>query len=724
MATLSPPPKLQFLDQNGAPLVGGKLWTYAAGTTTLLTTYVDSAGVTPNTNPIILDERGEADVWLGSSLYKFRLTTSADVDVFTVDNIGASATLASLSGSGGSALVGFIQSGASAVAQTVQYRLREDIYLTDFLATDWDSSTVTNTAWAAALAECVAQGKALYVPGSTNYYRVTAAITVPSGVHIHGDGYNSVVRQVTVDQNLFVCAGQNEFSGLHLQGCNLDTVTDPDGNCGIYALNVDNISVHNNWFSRFYASATHFQGCYNIRVQENVFFQNNWPQNPTYEPSFRACADISFSSIYASAQTGGRLIATGNYHFGQMSAAIFFNGAAGDQGAIIANNYIQPLDASGDPILTGMNNRHGIAVNYGSDAATRDTLVSVQNNIIRYVRWAGIYCQTADGQNTGAVVIDSNVIDHTGISDTETLGGGIRVATGTGAPIIISNNSITEHQSTVTGGITIQSTYASPAGGRVTVQGNAITRCLGFGVDLVQICVNVDIFDNQIIDCGLNDIIFEQNATVQADAYRIRIMRNRIYRTNAATYSLWIYGGVVNAYTVVIQDNWIVGNSKTTPTTAVNSAIYFASTNSMGFFQVKGNHIEKFYRAITAGGYFPAGRHFNNLVIDGNDFLDCSIGVDFSAIANTATILVTNSTWNGVTNNFGTALLSGYPCLYEGVRNGALMNVNAAAAPTTGTWIDGDAWTHTAPATGSPPGGVCTTPGATGVFVFTNLANL
>jgi hypothetical protein len=89
MATtsLSPPPKLQFFDLNGAPLVGGQLYTYAAGTTTPLATYTDSTGVSANTNPIILDSRGEANVWLGTASYKLALYTSAGVLIWTVDNI-------------------------------------------------------------------------------------------------------------------------------------------------------------------------------------------------------------------------------------------------------------------------------------------------------------------------------------------------------------------------------------------------------------------------------------------------------------------------------------------------------------------------------------------------------------------------------------------------------------------------------------------------------------
>ena len=92
MATtsLSPTPKLQFFDLNGAPLSGGLLYTYAAGTTTPLASYTDSTGLIANTNPIVLDSRGEANVWLGADIYKFALYTSAGVLIWTVDNINGS----------------------------------------------------------------------------------------------------------------------------------------------------------------------------------------------------------------------------------------------------------------------------------------------------------------------------------------------------------------------------------------------------------------------------------------------------------------------------------------------------------------------------------------------------------------------------------------------------------------------------------------------------------
>ena len=97
MTTLTPTPKQQFLDANGNPLSGGKVYTYAAGTTTPLATYTDQGGSTPNTNPVILDSRGEAAIWLGTAAYKFKLTTSAEAEIWTVDSI-AGATITTQKG--------------------------------------------------------------------------------------------------------------------------------------------------------------------------------------------------------------------------------------------------------------------------------------------------------------------------------------------------------------------------------------------------------------------------------------------------------------------------------------------------------------------------------------------------------------------------------------------------------------------------------------------------
>lgn len=80
--------KARFFDRCGKPLVGGKVYTYEANTTTAKTTYKDPYGLTPNTNPIILDAAGEADIYLDGT-YRIRITDRNDVLVNDVSKIGS-----------------------------------------------------------------------------------------------------------------------------------------------------------------------------------------------------------------------------------------------------------------------------------------------------------------------------------------------------------------------------------------------------------------------------------------------------------------------------------------------------------------------------------------------------------------------------------------------------------------------------------------------------------
>lgn len=89
MADLLPVIRQRFFDANGNPLAGGKLFSYIAGTSTPKVTYLDFAG-TPNTNPVILDANGEANVRITTGYYKFVLKDANDVVLDTVDQVSLS----------------------------------------------------------------------------------------------------------------------------------------------------------------------------------------------------------------------------------------------------------------------------------------------------------------------------------------------------------------------------------------------------------------------------------------------------------------------------------------------------------------------------------------------------------------------------------------------------------------------------------------------------------
>jgi len=83
---LAPVVRQRFFDDEGQPLAYGKLYTYQAGSSTPLTTYLDKDG-TPNENPVTLDAAGYADIWIGSRSYKFVLQDSDGNEIWTQDDI-------------------------------------------------------------------------------------------------------------------------------------------------------------------------------------------------------------------------------------------------------------------------------------------------------------------------------------------------------------------------------------------------------------------------------------------------------------------------------------------------------------------------------------------------------------------------------------------------------------------------------------------------------------
>jgi hypothetical protein len=78
------------LDNNGLPLSGGMVYWYLAGTTTPTIVYSESSGSVANTNPVLLNTRGEPvnPIWLqAGQTYKAILNDSLGNLIRTIDNI-------------------------------------------------------------------------------------------------------------------------------------------------------------------------------------------------------------------------------------------------------------------------------------------------------------------------------------------------------------------------------------------------------------------------------------------------------------------------------------------------------------------------------------------------------------------------------------------------------------------------------------------------------------
>jgi hypothetical protein len=197
----------QFFTNSGNVLTGGKIYTYAAGTTTPQQTYTSFSGVTLHSNPIILDAAGRVpggEIWLSEDIsYKFVLKDSNDVLIGTYDNIDSLYVGTALANTTdpalGDALVGFRQSNASgnltgAVGRTVHQKFQESVSVKDFGAVG-DGTTDDSAAFQAAINFLASQNDAsLYIPSGIYRLATRVSATFSAGSYsIFGDGASSII---------------------------------------------------------------------------------------------------------------------------------------------------------------------------------------------------------------------------------------------------------------------------------------------------------------------------------------------------------------------------------------------------------------------------------------------------------------------------------------------------------------------------------------------------
>lgn len=84
--TLLLAPKFRAFDLAGAPLSGGKVYIYEAGTTTAKSSYTTAQMAAANTWPVVLDSNGQADVWV-SGPFKAVVTDADGVQLYTQDSL-------------------------------------------------------------------------------------------------------------------------------------------------------------------------------------------------------------------------------------------------------------------------------------------------------------------------------------------------------------------------------------------------------------------------------------------------------------------------------------------------------------------------------------------------------------------------------------------------------------------------------------------------------------
>jgi hypothetical protein len=205
---------LQEFADLGAPLAGGRLYTYTQGTTALKTAYTDAAGAIPQTYTadglggqyIALNARGElpSPLYLAAGSYDISLKRADGSTAWTRRADPTGDGMAALALNSGAALIGY-SAIAAAVAGTIGAHFKGEINITDF---PWlckcDSNgtagngTDDSAGFWAAVAWAKSRGYAIYHPGGV--CRITYGFTQNVAYHnilFRGNGRLSEPYQST-----------------------------------------------------------------------------------------------------------------------------------------------------------------------------------------------------------------------------------------------------------------------------------------------------------------------------------------------------------------------------------------------------------------------------------------------------------------------------------------------------------------------------------------------
>jgi len=182
----------QFFDNNGVILSGGKIYTYAAGTTTPQATYTSASGTTPHANPIILDSAGRVpggEIWLTDGLvYKFVIETATGILLGTYDNI----------------------TGVN--SNFVNYTIQEEVITATAGQTVFNLSTINYTPGTNSLTVYI-DGVNQYV-GDSYLETDSDTVTFTSGVHVGGEvKFTTAIQTTTGSVNADIVVYDPPFAG-------------------------------------------------------------------------------------------------------------------------------------------------------------------------------------------------------------------------------------------------------------------------------------------------------------------------------------------------------------------------------------------------------------------------------------------------------------------------------------------------------------------------------
>lgn len=650
------PPRYVPVNGSGKPYPLSKLYFYQAGTTTAANVYTTAALSVAHANPVVANSSGQfANIYLNPDAgYDFKCVhkTSADVTLWTEDNIPRGTQNYPITAAETSASVTPTDYGYPALNVRRYGALG-------------DGSTTDNTAFTNAFLVAAVTDGEVYVPASSSYYKITAAIAIPTGTSIRGDGYGSIVKQTTASVANFTLTSVSNIriSGLHLKGGTDVTTT---GRINLNAAT--NVTIDNCHFTSFSQMGVHSDGA-------------------TDGITVRGCRFHDWASPIN----------------GSSAINVYTEGAQWT----VVDNFI---DGGSSSTSTGAD--FGISFLRSAGSGVFEQLV-ISGNQIRNVREYGIVVY-ANEENTTDVTISDNTIDYVYSSDDNTASGAGIYLLRPGNTTVTGNTIGHTNISTATsllapGGIGVNACY-----GNLLISGNTIRDTTMYGVYLVNgfstgaIIVN----GNGVYAPGYTGIyVFEQN--------NVSVIGNTVQTTDAAQSAIKALGLVgTHLENITISNNTILaagdqqisatycddvvfnGNNIEMTDTSGNAVLFSACDRVV----INGNAIKSdattgvalYLSAVTAGR------------VSGN-YLLCDHANAYYETTGTCT-----GTFADESNGLSLATNAG---------TGSHVVLRTTAAPAAGTHIAGDRAWDTDAASGAAPGWVCTTGGTPGTWkAMANLA--
>ena len=450
----------QFFDNNGVILSGGKIYTYAAGTTTPQVTYTSSSGAVPHANPIILDSAGRVpggEIWLTyAQVYKFVIETSTGVLLGTYDNIsGINAAQINAD------IVVYDPPFTGAVSTNVEAKLAQYVSVKDFGAV---GDGVTNDT--AAIQAAFNNSSALFFPKGT--YVLTAKITATKATafSFYGDGMGNTILFWDTATGGIEITSTNIIAPITVDGLTFYTnrsgggtalkVTYPVAATSLFVgSRYSNLELRGSDFNTDYWTeglrlVNHWNlQCTGLHIQGS----DTYTRGMTKAISMTDCYDPIITSVYGARGLYGIWVSDGEDEgmnvsdcvFIDFETGIYFNSVTAQAGTAISNNHMntekfgidfqakQQCLISGNLIykITGSTMSYvGISLKFCNDSRITEN----------YVRNTG-----TSGGEIGVLLDDTDNCIVTANQFTEFSPGsvGVQVATASGGNYISNNSTYT-----------------------------------------------------------------------------------------------------------------------------------------------------------------------------------------------------------------------------------------------------------------------------------------